>query len=876
MLRIALRDTRASLLKLGMSIVAVLLGVSFVVGTFSLREVMSSTFTSIVDSSYSAAAYVQPTGDTGNVVEGNVGDSTIPLTIVEQLSSIDGVGAVVPNVGGPAILVKKDGTALAGTNGPPTLAFSVDENDPTLRLTDGRNPANGAEIALETATAERADLAIGDSTRVIINGDIHEVTVVGLAHFDGATAGASLILVDAATARETFAPEGKVPSIAIFASDQLSGAGTPDELSQDDEKAFVKDVSAQMTALGIDSADYTVESGTSIRDEANADTNEALGFITTFLLIFAAIALFVGGFVIANTFTMTVRQKQREYAMLRAVGASPAQVFSVVVVQAALVGLIGGALGVAGGFGLVQLIRSLFESFGMEMSTELALTTPIIVLGLTVGVVVAVVSAALAARKAALTAPVEAMRDTAAPATSVGLFRKILGFLMFAAGTALMVFAVVEVRADEDAAVGSLFGIGAALALVGMLAIAPVLAKPVVSFLSAPLRVLARPMGRLAHGNIQRNPKRTSATAGALMVGMALVGAAAVLASSVTVAMQSIVAKEFSADFVVQSATFNISQQVYDEIEQLDEVSVVSSFAAANVDVTPLKKTATGSEQPSDSTLLIGATENSTLGTTWKTEPIEGDLDTLAQGQAIVQKGTAEDNGWKLGDTITLSGLEGTQELRIGAIIDSVALGVQVLISDDVLDKVEPQSGQQIVNIMVNAADGTTSEQLRAALTDIAKPYLILSIYDQDEFTSELTKQVDQMLIILYALLALSLVIAVLGIVNTLALSVIERTREIGLMRAVGLGKLQLSTTFVFESILTALFGTILGLAVGVGIASGLPSILKSQGFTSLSIPWSALSVMLVLAVIVGVFAALWPAWRASRLPVLEAIAAVE
>lgn len=251
-------------------------------------------------------------------------------------------------------------------------------------------------------------------------------------------------------------------------------------------------------------------------------------------------------------------------------------------------------------------------------------------------------------------------------------------------------------------------------------------------------------------------------------------------------------------------------------------------------------------------------------------------MDVLDDGELVIQEATAEMYGWTIGDIITITGTQGTVDAPIGAIMNSQALGVSVLASTDVLENIASDTESVIVNMLVNAADGVSSDQLRDALADAAAPYYVLSIYDQEDFTSMLASQVNQVLTILYALLGLSIVIAVLGIVNTLALSVIERTREIGLMRAVGLGKGQLSATIIIESILTALFGTLLGLGAGVAVAAAMPSVFANQGFTELSIPWSALGAMVGLAIIVGVLAAVWPAWRATRMPVLDAIAAVE
>lgn len=893
MLKLALRDTRASALRLLLSVVAVLLGVSFVSGTFSLRNIMSSTFSDIIDTGYKAAAYVTPESGTGSIIMGTSGEPVIPLDLATSIGGFEGVAAAVPDLSGQVILVGADGTAVTGSGGAPSLGFGANPDDPTLVVSEGEAPRNSSEVVLETSTAERAGLSIGDSTRIIANGEIYGVTVTGLATYSASLAGATLVMLDGETAEKVFAPTGTVGLVSVYSPDQFTPDGIK-PLSSDAENAFVASVSEQLSGVGGENAadgpstpgsaeaeKLKVISGSQVREDAVSQTNEMVGFMSTFLLIFAALALFVGAFVIANTFAMTVRQKQREFALLRAVGASPGQVFSVVVVQAAVVGLIGGALGVLGGFGLVQGLRAVFRSFGIDMSGNLILTPPIVALGLVLGVAVAIASAAIAARRAALTPPVEAMRESEAPSLGTSALRGVVGIAMVGVGALVLAFSVAVVRSNPDAGVGLPFGIGAGLLLIGALVVSPIIAPGFVRVLSAPFLRATRPVGKLASGNIARNPKRTAATSGALTVGMALVAAAAVLAASTTSSMKSLVTTELKADFIVQSATFTISQQAFEQISALDEVGDISRFSGGEVRIPEL--TASEPDTPASSasgtdakTLQIGATEPSTFSTTWTTTVIEGSLDSLARGDALVQKSVAKDNGWSVGDALTLEGAAGTTTARVGAIFDSAALGAPLIISTDLLDKLVPAQGQQINSVMVNAVDGVSTSQLRTALTEVAAPYMVLSVMDAKEFTSMLTGQVNQMLAVLYGLLALSLIIAALGIMNTLGLSVVERTREIGLLRAVGLGRGQLSVTFIIESVLTALFGTAVGLVVGVGIAAGVPSLLAGTGLNTLSIPWSALFAMLGLAVVVGVVAALWPAWRASRLPVLEAIAAVE
>jgi putative ABC transport system permease protein len=318
---------------------------------------------------------------------------------------------------------------------------------------------------------------------------------------------------------------------------------------------------------------------------------------------------------------------------------------------------------------------------------------------------------------------------------------------------------------------------------------------------------------------------------------------------------------------VVQSATGTVPSGAVSDIADLPEVGTVDPMTADRYFV------GESSGDAADAVpLLVLGVDPGVFGRTWHTETVEGSLDTLADGQVSVLKGTADDEGWELGDELTLRTQLGSTDVRIGSIFDSPALGVPVVVPDTVFAELSAAPTEMATMVLLQAADGVTQDELDTAVTAAAKPYMIVSVMDNEEFISSLASQVNQMLTILYALLGLSIVIAILGIVNTLALSVIERTREIGLLRAVGLGRSQLAGTIVIESVLTAVFGTVLGLAVGVGLAAGMPTVFASTGFTDLVVPWSGLGTMVGIAVLVGVLAAGWPALRAARLPVLDAV----
>lgn len=852
MLRVALRGVRAHAVRFGLSVLAVALGVAFVAGTFALRTMLADTFDGIVEASAPAQAYVRGADEVAGG-DMQVGDSRnrVPIALADEVEAVDGVRLALPDVSGPLVLVGADGTAVQSTQAP-SLGLAFDERDPSLSLLDGRAPRSADEVALEEATLASSGLALGDTTRVVVGGEVRDVTVVGEVSLGGPMAGATLVLLEPDAAAALYAPEGTVSSIALYGDEGLT------------EQQLTDRVAKALPGLA-DGARTEAVTGEELRDGLQADIGEILGFVTTFLLIFAAIALFVGAFLIANTFAMSVRQRVREFALLRAVGASPAQVFATVVGQALVVGLVGAGLGVLGGLGLVSLVRVVLGTAGMDLTGDVPLTAPTVVLCLVLGAVVSAVAAAFPARTAALVAPVEAMRGEVTVRERSLRLRALLGGALVAAGVGAVVGAAVRPEAD---AAEQLYGIGAAVVLVGALVASPPLARSVMRVLAVPFAWALRPVGRIAQGNVVRNPRRTASTAGALMIGMALVGAVSVIASSAQASLRTVVESSTDADLVLRSANQMVPAGAATDVAALPEVGSADEVAFAYAAVSPEP----GQDPSTDDTAGVVGLEPGVLGRAVLVDESDGDVDDLADGTAVVNSAVA-DGDWHVGDALVVRTSEGERDLRVAAVIDSRVLGSAVVVTRDVLDELAPGDAQMVDTVFVDAAPGVSQADLRDAVTAAVAPYVVVSVQDRDEFVDGMAAQVDQLLVILYALLGLSLVIAVLGIVNTLALSVIERTREIGLLRAVGLGRLQLAGTVTVESVLTALFGTLVGLAVGVGLASVLPTIYADDGLDQLVVPWSGLGVMVGLAVVVGVLAALWPGVRAARMRALEAIA---
>ncbi|WP_129336222.1 ABC transporter permease [Cellulomonas endophytica] len=853
MLTLAVRGVREHLVRFALSVLAVTLGVAFVAGTFALRQMLASTFDDIVATTVTADAYVQPpgatTGDPGAAAPVPDGAAAgVPLDLVPEVEALPGVATVTPALQGTGVLVGADGTAV-GSGGAPTILTVLDPGDGLTDRVVGRTPAAAGEVVLESAALARSGLAVGDATRLVVLGELRDVRVVGEVDVGPATAGATLVFLERGAAQALFAPDGTVPSLAVHAA-----AGTSPET-----------LVGRLSGLAADAGAVAL-TGEQVRADATAAVREQLGFVSAFLLVFAAVALFVGAFLIANTFTMSVRQRLREFALLRAVGASPAQVFGSIVAQAAVVGLLGSALGVAGGIGLVAALRALLAGMGAQLAGRIPVDAATVGVSLAVGTLVSVAAAALPARRAALTPPVEAMREVLSVRERSLRPRTAAGALLGPLGAGAV--ALAAARPDEDAAT-ALLATGAGLVLVAVLLLGPVVAPAAIRVLAAPAVALLRPVGRLARGNVTRNPRRTASTAGALTIGMALVGAASVLAASAQGSTTALVQREVTADFVLRAAPGTTVGPTLGE--RVAAVTGVASASGLPVTVVTATRTDPAGGDRGAAAPLTGV-DPELLGTGLRIQDGGTVAAALRDGDLAVHAALAEDRGWAVGDTLVLAGAAGERTARIGALHTSDGIGRTLVLPAADLPALQPAAAVETSTLLVTTAEGADPERVRAGLVAAVRPYVVVSVLDGEEFVSSLADQVDRVLVILYALLGLSVVIAVLGIVNTLALSVIERTREIGLLRAVGLGRLQLAGTITVESVLTAVTGTLVGLAVGVGLASALPRVYADEGLSELVVPWSSLGAMVALAVVVGVLAAVWPAVRAARLPVLDAV----
>jgi putative ABC transport system permease protein len=839
MWRTTWRSLAAHKLRLAFSGLAIVLGVAFVAGTMIFTDTLNRTFTALFEST-AADVGVAPAAEFDEGVDGpSATIARLPAALVEEVRAVDGVAAAEGYVQTEGVYVLDREGEVLDTGGAPGVGVSwfEDRQLSPSELTDGRAPARAGEVALDATTAETTGYAVGDTVTLLTPGPRVEAEVVGVFTFgeDGGLAGASLTAFDLTTAQSLLGLEDEYTGIDVLVAEGL----THDE---------VRDRVAAAVGGG-----YDVTTAQEQADEQSAALEDGLSFITVLLTAFAGIALFVGSFIILNTFSMLVAQRTRELALLRALGAARGQVTRSVLTEALVMGLLGSTVGLAGGFGIASALRSLFGSFGLTLDGALVLSAGTVAWSYAVGVLVTLVAAYLPARRAAATPPVAAMRDDSVTAERSLRTRSVVGAVLAVLGGAALAGSALA----DGAGAAQLVGVGGVALVLAAIALSPVLARPFARSVGAVLPRLWGTTGHLARENAQRNPRRTAATASALMVGLALVTAFSILGTSANASVDKLVGTALRADYVVSTAVGQpFTPEVADRLRGVDGVEAVTQLRF-------------GQSMIDGEGMLLAAVDPTTLERTLVLEYVDGGSAGLDDAGLAVDEPTATARGWSVGDTVELVSATGQGvQVTVGGIYTANQAVGPAVVS---LDTFTATGGAELDRyVFLDVADAATA---RAAIEAAIDPYPVVTLKDQEEFAGEEKAQVDQILLLINALLVLSVVIAVLGIVNTLAMSVLERTREVGLLRAIGMTRGQLRRMVRLESVLISVYGSVLGLGLGAVIGVSLTRALSDQGISELVVPGGRLVLFLGMGALIGVLAAVWPARRAARMGVLDAIA---
>lgn len=842
MWRVTIKGFLAHKLRMVLTALAVVLGVGFIAGTYVLTDTMNKTFDNLfADASKGIDVFVR--GESG--FESQLGGSRKPFSedVLERVEGVEGVGAAAGSVEGYAQLIDKDGEAVT-PGGAPTLGFNWTPEPLTpLVLRSGTAPGPG-DVVIDARTADQHDFEVGDRVTVLTLKAPRQFTISGVAGFGEADnlGGATVAVFDTPTAQELFDREGNFDSIEVAAEEGISAS---------DLAARIQEVLP---------ANLEAESSETVNEQQSAAIKEALGFFNTALLVFAGIALFVGAFIIHNTFSITVAQRTHEFALLRALGGSSAQVMGSVVAEALLVGVVASAIGLGAGLLIAVGLQALLSAFGIDLpSTTLELLPRTVIVSIAVGVIVTVVSSVIPARRASRTSPMAALRESVPHAYRPSRRRIVLGVVITAAGVATLLYGLSGSPGQPAAVVG----LGAAIVFFGVAALTPAFAGPLALGLGAPAARAFNVPGRLARQNAARNPKRTSATAAALMIGLALVGFVGIFGASLKASTNKVFEESMRADFAIQPSSFAgfvMSPELATQLEAKDELAAVAAFRM-------------GEFRHEDGGRFVVAADPAALEQVADIEVIEGELSALNDGGVFLLSDTAEDLGLAVGDTYEMEfAATGVQEQRVQGLFDNSALiGSDYLISTSTYQ--ENFSDQTVVNVLVAASPDVSAAEARSAVEDVARAYPNVQVLDQTEAKEDAAAQIDQLLGLVTALLALALVIALLGITNTLALSVFERTRELGLLRAVGMTRRQTRSMIRWEAVIISIMGALIGIVIGAFFGWALVQALEGEGITEFAVPAGQLVFYFVLAGIAGVLAAIPPARRAARLNVLEAIA---
>ena len=842
-----LKGLLAHKLRLGLTAAAIVIGVSFVAATFVLTDTLNHTFerlfadlTAGVDVSVRG---VDALGDDGGPPGARgEGRERIPDAVLGRVRRTPGVRVAEGGVGGYAQLVDKEGEAISPPAAPTIGASWVDvpELSP-LTIRRGRAPSGPTDVVIDAGTAKREEIAVGDRVGVVSQGPAETFTVVGVVGFGQADnlAGATLAAFDLPTAQRVLGSVGKLDTIEVAADDGVPAAVVQRRIST----VLPAGTEAVLTAT--------------VAAENTAEVRQGLRFLRIALLVFAGVSLFVGTFVIFNTFSIIVAQRARELALLRALGASRGQVSRSVQAEALIVGVVASAVGLGVGVAVAVGLQSLLRALGIDLpdaETQFRGRTAVVSIG--IGVLVTWVAAVVPAVRASRVAPVAAMREMDPVVYRFSPLRLAVGAGVTAVSAAVLLFGLFGAVANPAGTVG----IGAVGVFIGVAALSPGLARPLARLIGAPLPGLFGQPGKLGRDNAMRNPRRTASTAAALMIGLGLMAFVGVFGASIKASATVAIDAAFRADFIVEGNGFSrFSPEVAAALRRDRRVGTVSEWRG-------------GRWRDGGRTRSLAGVEVASLEQVVDLDVKVGAVGDLAGGGVLVHEDEADRRGLEVGERVPMRfARTGMHHLPVAGIFaENRLIGDEYIVS---LETFEQNFTEQLdVVVLVKARPGE-SAGARRAVEEVLAAFPNVEVEDQAGFKEVQAGKVDRLLGLMSALLGLAVLVALFGIANTLALSIFERTRELGLLRAVGMTRGQVRSMIRWEAVIIAVLGAVLGVAVGVFFGWAFVTSLDEEGFGELAVPGRQLLLYVALAGVAGMVAAVLPARRAARLDVLAAIA---
>jgi putative ABC transport system permease protein len=851
-IRASLKSLLARRVRLLLSTFAIVLGVAFVTGILMFSDTLQRSFTALFDSTVGDSVVQVKGSDLGGDNGPVISTQTVPGSLLPALEGLPGAARADGMVSATGVYVLSTDNKVVGGSGPP--AFGGNWSDAPaghglegLVILQGHEPHGAGEVVLDESTADRAGYRLGDEVPIVTATETLDVhpTLVGIAGFreGGSLNGATYAAFDTSTAQQLFLDgQDAYNTYWITAEDGVSQEELTDE------------------ANSVLPAGYEAVTGDDAAEERAGPLLQGIDFLTTFLLIFAGIALVVSSYIIVNTFSILVAQRSRELALLRALGASKKQVIRSVQLEAFVVGVAGSTAGLGLGVVLAMGIRALVATFGLDLAQQPLILAPrTVVAAYATGIVVTMVAAWLPARRTGRIAPVQALRDDVALPESSVRRRLLLGIALIALGIPLAVIGLFLGGVPHS---GWWVGAGVLAVLLGVTAASPVIGRPFLRATGAADAKLFGAIGRLAGQNSMRNPRRTTATASALMIGLTLAFTVAILGSSAKASVDKQVEENFIGDFIVSSAFGEgYSPAITDRMADIDGVDQVlrerfgfGLYKGSKSDGMSVVATAADTIAEFDMKMSSGVATD------------------LADGTVLVEKDWAKEHHVEIGDTFEITVPTGKKQWRVAGVFEDTPLVFAPVMTttQTLIDSGFPDQDNYVV---IFADDGPAAAGLQKRLDAVVKDLPVVTVKDEQAFAAEQRAPIDRIIAIIYVLLVFAVLIAILGIVNTLALSVIERTREIGLLRAIGVSRRQLRLMIRLESVVIAVLGAVLGVGLGIAFGVTLMYALRDQGLERITIPVVQLVVFLVLSLVIGVLAAVFPARRAARLDVLRAIA---